>query len=309
MNSDVMLRSLLENVSSCVFLLNDQIQVKQVNPSFESVFDTTMESIHDYLCGNAIGCSNAVEEGVLCGRSSRCGDCELRAAFLEALTDGTATLKKDISMDIHSQGKRCQRYFRFSVIPMDTDRGRSLVVVMDDLTDMKEAHLALEKLATTDSLTGVTNHGTIFTKLEEMCVSSSHGSSPLSVFMADLDHFKKVNNTWGHKRGDQVLTIMAHSMAETVGSGGLVGRYGGEEFIAVLPGADLDLAASTAEAVRKRLEETSFDLPELRCTASFGVAELKAGETATELVIRADQAMYQAKQQGRNRVFKAGTLE
>ncbi|SMG41156.1 sensor domain-containing diguanylate cyclase [Dethiosulfovibrio salsuginis] len=305
MNNDIMLKALLENVSSCVFLLNDQIQVKEVNPSFESVFNTTMESVHDLLCGNAIRCSNALEEGVLCGRSSHCGDCELRKAFTEALTEGSSTTKKTLFMNVDVDGNRVERYFRFSVTPMDTDKGKSLVVVLDDFTDLKEAHLALERLATTDSLTGVANHGTVFTKLEEMCATSDHGGSPLSVFMADLDHFKKVNDTWGHKRGDQVLAIMAHTMAETVGSGGLVGRYGGEEFIAVLPGADLELATSTAEAVRENLEGTAFDIPELRCTASFGVAELRPGETATELVIRADQAMYQAKQQGRNRVIQA----
>lgn len=307
MNNDTMLKALLENVSSCVFLLNDQIQVKEVNPSFESVFNTTMESVHDLLCGNAIRCSNAIEEEVLCGRSSHCGDCELRKAFTEALTEGSSTTKKTLFMNVDVDGNRVERYFRFSVTPMDTDKGKSLVVVLDDFTDLKEAHLALERLATTDSLTGVANHGTVFTRLEEMCVNSDHGGSPLSVFMADLDHFKKVNDTWGHKRGDQVLAIMAYTMAETVGSGGLVGRYGGEEFIAVLPGADLELATSTAEAVREGLEGTTFDIPELRCTASFGVAELRPGETATELVIRADQAMYQAKQQGRNRVIQAGS--
>lgn len=305
MDSEMMLKALLESVSSCVFLLNDQVQVKQVNPSFESVFATTMESVHNLLCGNAISCSNALEEGVLCGESSHCPQCELRKAFLEALTEGTSITKKTLLMNIESDGRREERYFRFSVTPIDTDNGKSLVVVLDDFTELKEAHIALERLATIDSLTGVANHGTIFSKIETLCQDSDRTGSPLSIIMSDLDHFKKVNDTWGHKRGDQVLAIMAYSMADTVGSNGLVGRYGGEEFIAVLPGSDLNLATSTAEAIRKRLEETTFEIPELRCTASFGVAERQDGETTTELVIRADQAMYRAKQEGRNRVVQA----
>ena len=124
--------------------------------------------------------------------------------------------------------------------------------------------------------------------------------------LADLDGFKEVNDEHGHAVGDAVLRVFAEVLRDTLRESDLAGRWGGEEFLLLLPGADKEGAAQLAERVRVGLAARRIpNLPELRVTASFGVAEY-AGETNTEqLVAAADDALYRAKRGGKDRVERA----
>jgi diguanylate cyclase (GGDEF)-like protein len=125
------------------------------------------------------------------------------------------------------------------------------------------------------------------------------------VILADADHFKRINDTYGHLAGDRVLREVAGRMMALLRPYDTVGRYGGEEFLIVLPRADAGRAWEIAERMRTRLAEQPFQVGEVRLhiEASVGVAQLRApGETAQELIRRADAALYTAKARGRNRV-------
>jgi diguanylate cyclase (GGDEF)-like protein len=133
---------------------------------------------------------------------------------------------------------------------------------------------------------------------------------PLSILAIDVDEFKRINDTHGHAAGDRVLRQIARACVEALREGDLLGRIGGEEFLAILPNTTLDRALDVAERLRHRVESLELaDLPtDLRATISIGVAQMHASEEdAADLTRRADMALYQAKAQGRNRVVGTET--
>jgi diguanylate cyclase (GGDEF)-like protein len=165
---------------------------------------------------------------------------------------------------------------------------------------MKEA-IEMERLAVTDPLTGLFNRLKIEAALRFECQRADRSGQSFGVILVDLDHFKNINDTYGHSVGDQVLVKAADLMRSTVRDLDIVGRWGGEEFMIICPLNHLEGTQKLAEVIRVRMAEFSFPLSE-RVTASFGVASYLYGESIDELVERADKALYQAKHQGRNQV-------
>jgi diguanylate cyclase (GGDEF)-like protein len=165
----------------------------------------------------------------------------------------------------------------------------------------------LEKHAVTDSLTGMINHEHVFNKLQQAINKAHADESPLCIIMADIDHFKSVNDTYGHLAGDGVLKEVAKRIKNSLRGFDIVGRYGGEEFLLILNRADLQTARMVAERIRSRIAATPIDLPEglLDVTISMGVAMVEADEAVNSLVERADRALYNAKENGRNQVALA----
>ena len=161
----------------------------------------------------------------------------------------------------------------------------------------------LAALATHDALTGIWNRRQIDQDLEAAVKHAHRSGSALSVLLVDVDHFKSVNDRYGHAMGDEVLRAVAACLSAKLRAGDQVARYGGEEFLLLLPGATLAQASVLAERLRVALQGLGV-LPDggQALTASFGLAVWRAGETADQLVRRADLAMYRAKAAGRNRM-------
>ncbi|HUX68568.1 MAG TPA: GGDEF domain-containing protein [Terriglobales bacterium] len=160
-----------------------------------------------------------------------------------------------------------------------------------------------EHQARTDDLTGLPNRRALELAGERELAACRRRGGPLAVLAMDLDHFKQLNDTYGHAAGDRVLAAAARAFAAGLRSSDLVGRLGGEEFAAVLPERDAERALEIAERLRLRLESlrVSFEGQPLRITASLGVAALAdPGEGWHELLRRADRALYEAKRAGRN---------
>lgn len=153
-----------------------------------------------------------------------------------------------------------------------------------------------------DTVTRVHSRAFVVQALAEKLQHAQAGNKPLCVVMADLDHFKEINDTHGHLVGDQVLHDVATRMVTGARSSDIVGRYGGEEFLLVFENATLDTARDLAERIRIRVLADPFieDSEKLFVTVSLGVAEARPGEDAESLIRRADQAMYEAKAAGRN---------
>jgi diguanylate cyclase (GGDEF)-like protein/PAS domain S-box-containing protein len=174
-----------------------------------------------------------------------------------------------------------------------------------DITIQKQAEAELRRLATTDSLTGAFNRRFYMeTAAEIFALSRRHGRQ-FSVMMLDIDHFKRVNDTYGHPAGDEVIRVMARTCMQFVRAEDTVGRLGGEEFAIVLPETPREGATALAERMREAIAalRVEADGHAIAFTASIGVAELAADDTAADAVLaRADQALYEAKRSGRNRV-------
>ncbi|MES1211439.1 MAG: diguanylate cyclase, partial [Acidobacteriota bacterium] len=177
-----------------------------------------------------------------------------------------------------------------------------LTLVLDNARLSQRLH----EMSTRDGLTRQLNHRAIYERLTEELERARRYRYPLSVILCDLDHFKEVNDTYGHLAGAAVLREGAEVLRSTLRAADLLGRYGGEEFLAVLPQVDLEAARAAAERLRTALEGLPVKLPsggDARITASFGVAsigDLGSTDTSDLLVSLADRRLYDAKAAGRN---------
>ena len=158
--------------------------------------------------------------------------------------------------------------------------------------------------ADTDALTGVLNRMGFNEAMSRELGRARRYQQTLSVVMLDIDHFKKLNDEFGHPAGDQVLVRTARLLSSCVRDSDVVARWGGEEFVVIAPTTPEEGAASLAEKLRAFMAATHLG-PKEAVTASFGVAELRPDDTAETLLQRVDAALYQAKQSGRNRVCRA----
>ena len=160
-----------------------------------------------------------------------------------------------------------------------------------------------EAHAATDVVTGLPNRRSVDDTLRTMAAQADRAARPLSVVMVDLDRFKAINDRWGHGKGDEVLATIAGVLRRSVRTADFVGRAGGEEFVLLLADTDHTGALVVAEKVRKAVARTRLPMIDRPVTASFGVAVFPRDcSDASELLDYADEAMYEAKQQGRNRV-------
>lgn len=177
---------------------------------------------------------------------------------------------------------------------------------------LEEANRQLRLLSITDGLTGLFNHRHVHELLREEYERSKRSGEALAVAMMDLDRFKLLNDTHGHPTGDIILSETARLLKENAREVDMIGRYGGEEFIAILPGADEDAALQFAERVREAVEGFEFhhEGKRIRMTVSAGVASARAAELRLpdDLIKFADRALYDAKDSGRNRVVRASTI-
>lgn len=176
-------------------------------------------------------------------------------------------------------------------------REEEILAIVRDFTKQRQA----EKMAETDPLTGIYNRRKFSELLDQEIRRVERYNRFLSVVLLDIDHFKKVNDIYGHEAGDYVLKRMTGLIRKDIRITDTFARYGGEEFVIILPETNLEGAKTQIERVRKIIEKASFTKVG-HITISAGIAEFIEGDTRKSLVKRADEALYLAKKEGRNRV-------
>ena len=196
----------------------------------------------------------------------------------------------------------------------DSDELRMLeVIAIQAAQAVLRAQLfeAMEKMATTDGLTGLLNHRTFQSRFDEQLATARRYSRKLSFILTDIDHFKSVNDTYGHPMGDQMLKGVAKILKEQARDTDFVARYGGEEFAIIMPETDVKGAHVIAERIRERLLKEVFqtDQGPLKVTLSLGVATFPdVGSEKAQLIDLADQCLYFAKRHGRNQTVTVGQM-
>lgn len=286
--SEWTLRTIIENEPECVKVLAPDGTVKQINRAGLDMIEADSE---DQVLGHEF--SGLVAPGHR----------EAFVALNERVNRGEpGTLEFEIA-----GLKGGHRWLDTHAVPMRNAGGRitGLLGVTRDITQHKAAEQALQRLAQTDSLTGLANRRHFLARAgQELSRTVRHGG-PLSVFMIDIDRFKNINDTFGHKAGDVVLRTLGKIARDALRDIDVVGRIGGEEFAVVLPQTDHDRAQEVAERLRAKIAAAAPAGPDgtLRFTVSIGVTTLiDAGTSIDTLLAEADAALYRAKKGGRNRV-------
>ena len=199
----------------------------------------------------------------------------------------------------------------FLTKPFDAVELRARLRSGERVLELQEALFAaveaLRDQATRDALTGLLNRGLVLDGLARELHRAEREERPLSVVVSDIDHFKLVNDTHGHLAGDAALRQTADRMRSVLRGYDLIGRYGGEEFLVVLPGCAIDCAEQVAERIREAVAGEPVDAAgaKVSVTMSLGVACAEPGTDVYSLIKAADDALYRAKDNGRNRVEKA----
>ncbi len=195
--------------------------------------------------------------------------------------------------------------------PCDTNELRARIAIGSRIVDLE---MRLREARDTDSLTGLRNRRALTANANSELVRAQRNGTSLSVVLLDVDHFKQVNDRYGHHIGDQGLCLIAATVVQNVWPYDIVGRWGGEELLIVLPETTLAQAAMVADRVRASIRATPLlleDGRQVELAASFGVASIELTDVATldALLQQADAALYQAKADGRNRVCTAASID
>jgi diguanylate cyclase (GGDEF)-like protein len=192
---------------------------------------------------------------------------------------------------------------QLETIPKNTNRdaGRIAAALLRMLEAVQSNLSHIETIAQKDALTGLANRRSLDSLLTAEIEKSARYFSPLSVILLDIDHFKEVNDNFGHQSGDTVLKRLAALLEANSRSSDLIGRWGGEEFMIISPGSSSEKARIYAEKLRDLLENQNYSI-KIQATGSFGIAGYQSGDSVSSLIERADRALYRAKTGGRNRV-------
>lgn len=250
---------------------------------------------------------------------------EWQAPWATALHSGLKISDQALKLELEN-GETRILMASCALVGDESEGMRGVLVTLDDMTaiEQKNTELAvtlrelrssqdsitrknreLEALATQDPLTGLANRRALMIDFECEFALATSESMPLACVMVDIDHFKRINDTYGHSVGDEVICAVANTLAAECREDGSIGRYGGEEFVIILPGRSIDEAVEIAERIRQSVARLSDNtiLPVNKLSASFGLAELNVDTPSVALLLeRADEALYAAKQEGRNRV-------
>lgn len=227
---------------------------------------------------------------------------ELRPKLLENILRNNLATNEEIEIVT-----RTGNHFTtlFSAARMKLADEDVLFVTFNDISERKAMELALEKAATTDYLTGLLNRRAFIEKADEERRRADRNQHPICMLMIDIDHFKKINDTYGHDVGDDALKELVKLVGHNLRVSDAFGRLGGEEFALMLPETDLEGALILAERIRERVEENEMVLANgdvVKMTVSSGLGEWRHGMKYDEIIKLIDERLYEAKRTGRNRV-------
>ena len=297
MHFERIFRSLVENTNDVIMVL-DATPLDQGGP-FIVYVNPAFERLMGYGAEEVMGQNPKILQG-------RDTDDKTRYKLRQAMRTGKSIRTQILNYDKYGN----ELWLDINMVPLfDEDGNLAYYAAIErDLTEYKRLQSHLEDMANTDSLTGLSNRQAFLHRAEKEFSRTRRYNRPLSVVMIDVDHFKSINDHYGHAVGDIVLREVSAICQCSLRGSDLLGRIGGEEFVLLLPDTPQANAIFVAERMREQLAKTpiAVDSVVLTTTASFGVASvIDADINFNSLLERADEAMYLAKNDGRNKVKSA----
>ena len=305
-------RSAFNALAEGVLILDDKEQIMMANDAFARQVDKDPD--------NLVGAKASTLKWKF-----RKSDEEEKLPWINSLEGGIKKIGVALNLATPHMGIRAMSTNSAPILD-DAGKTRGALVTFDDITDVEETNLLLENavntlqkndaeirrknkelevLASRDPLTGCYNRRAFFDLLEEMFKQAARTNTELVTIMVDIDHFKSINDRFGHSVGDEAIRMVSEVLNSSTGDGAIVGRYGGEEFCIGLPNTDLSKGKEIAESLRSKIKTASRDFcgKDVIITASFGVSNAEASMTGiSQLLEHADRALYTAKESGRDRV-------
>lgn len=294
MHFERIFRSLVENTNDVIMVL-DATPLEQGGP-FIVYVNPAFERLMGYRAEEVMGQNPKILQG-------RDTDDKTRYKLRQAMREGKSIRTQILNYDKFGH----ELWLDINMVPLFDEQGdlAYYAAIERDLTEHKRLQSHLESMANTDSLTGLLNRQAFMHRAEKEFSRARRYARPLSAVMIDVDHFKSINDRYGHAAGDRVLQEVSAICQSSLRGSDTLGRIGGEEFVLLLPDTPQSNAIFVAERMREQLARTPIDLDGivLSTTASFGVASLcEADVNFNSMLERADEAMYHAKHDGRNKV-------
>jgi diguanylate cyclase (GGDEF)-like protein len=305
-------RSAFNALAEGVLILDDKEQIMMANDAFARQIDKEAESLVGAKASTLKWKLRKVED-------------DKQLPWLSSLESGAKKTGVALNLSTPHMGVRAMSSNSAPILD-DAGKTRGALVTFDDITDVEESNVLLENAVTTlqkndaeirrknnelevlasrDALTGCYNRRAFFDFVEEAFIQAIKTNTDLVCIMADIDHFKSINDSFGHSVGDEAIRIVSEVLNACKHEGAIVGRYGGEEFCVALPHTDLAKGKEVAEIFRCKIKSATKDFcgKDVTITASFGVADVEVEMTGiSQLLEHADKALYTAKQSGRDRV-------
>jgi len=274
--------SLINSLPGIFYLMDEQTRLIRWNSNLETSLGYSRDDLEQCMVSNLIADDSWETMRKTCNRILERGSAEVEIEMLD-----------------HTG--RAIPYFLTGTLIEHTEKGKSIAGIGIDISYRKQLEQELVKRASTDVLTGTFNRLKMEETLEHELNRSTRYGSPLSIAMFDIDYFKKVNDTYGHDAGDEVLKNIAAITKQQMRDVDFLARWGGEEFMIISAETTLEQMHNLAERVRQAIAEKPTTR-NILITASFGIGQYEPGETQKALLKRVDDALYQAKSQGRNQV-------
>jgi diguanylate cyclase (GGDEF)-like protein/PAS domain S-box-containing protein len=208
-------------------------------------------------------------------------------------------------LEWQSEDKVCWYQLRSSPVKGRTGEPVGSLLMLIDITEQRRLQDQLRQLAYYDGMTKLMNRTRFIQRGKELLEAAKQGGEPVSFILFDIDHFKRINDSFGHETGDLAILHVIHIAKRELPEETVFARYGGEEFVLAMPSCPLSIAAALADRIRRRLKEEPLVSGNglIFITSSFGVAQSDAAGSTLESILRdADEALYRAKREGRNRV-------
>ena len=283
-------------------ILDEKIELVDANDCMLNSFDVARQPLAGKRFGNVFGCSLVAGTEYQCGATAGCSICDLRSGIASVLRGDTGVKDLTVCHTFFTGGVRTLKWFKLGSSAISTSYGKFAIVSFVDITAEKQHEQLLSKELTYDYATGAVSKKHLIDILTDM-PRYIHLYQAVSVGIIDMDDFKDINDHYGHLKGDEVLQSFSEIARQTVRKQDIVGRFGGEEFMLVLPGASIRAVALITkrihDALRHRFEAQGVQ----GVSFSAGFIELPAGPqsmlTKEEIISAADAYLYQAKRSGK----------
>lgn len=283
-NNNEFLSFIIDTIESAVFVVDNNFDVKKANKKGQKLYEEIEEISSIFKGDNEKKFSNFEE---------------IISILKESFEEKKGIRRKKIKIVIDGESNK-SFYFYLTTEVYTRENMDYFLIILDDITSLERSRKKLEDLSIKDSLTSLFNRRYIYRTLKQEINRVKRFNREFTILMIDIDDFKVINDTYGHIKGDEVLKEMSEILLINLRNIDVLGRYGGEEFMVILPETNSNEAYFVAERMRRAIEKTK--IKELQLTISIGVAQYINGEEYKATIERADKGLYEAKRTGKNKV-------